>query len=204
MTLLKKLSWEATHISTIAGVIITLTLVTYLIGVPHGEGLPVRVPPLHLKSESPSALTDQTTPPVYSGQMSSPHGAPSAQPSDPHEVTVGPNGISNRYTLLNVNRKAGSSTSDHLIVTLHVESLATESLVSPFESEMLEIRGPELPPITPANSFRSPIPSGSSRTQEVTFSVPPTLNLSRATLRIHYYNYQGEIPLRLPDSKGVD
>ena len=85
-----------------------------------------------------------------------------------------------------------------LILSLHVESLATDGLVSPFESGMLEIRGPGIPPIKPSTPFRSPVPSGSSRNRDVAYSIPSTLNLDQATLRIHYFNYENEIALDRP------
>jgi hypothetical protein len=60
---------------------------------------------------------------------------------------------------------------------------------------MLDITSQGLKPISPSTPFRLPVPSGSTRDQEIVFSIPPSLNLNHATLRIHYYNYQGEIAL---------
>lgn len=117
-----------------------------------------------------------------------------SRPSDPNEVIVGPSGISNRYKLRNIQRQKGSE-QDVLVISLHVESLASESLVSPFESDMLEIHSSGMPPVKPSMPFRSPVPSGNSQDREVVFRVPPTLSLDRATSRIHYYNYEKEIPL---------
>jgi hypothetical protein len=125
-----------------------------------------------------------------------------SQRSDPHEVIVGPSGISNRYTLMSVERRPGQSKGDKLIISLHVESLAAETLVSPFESDMLDIKSPGLQPITPSAAFHQPIPSGESRNQEIAFNIPPSLILNRATLCIHYYNYESEIPLSVPPDKG--
>jgi hypothetical protein len=88
-----------------------------------------------------------------------------------------------------------SSKSGELVMRLHVESLAMENLVSPFESGMLDITSPGLQPINPSTSFSFPVPSGSTRDQDIVFRIPPSLNLSHATLRIRYYNYQGEIQL---------
>lgn len=194
MSFLDKYRWEATQIAVIAGVIITLTLVTGLFGVPRGERAYTLAPTALSKSMPPPAVV--TTQPVSAPQ--------SAQPSDPHEVIVGASGISNRYTLLSMERKAVPSKGEELILKLHIESLAMEPLVSPFESDMLEIRGPGLQPIAPSTAFRRPIPSGESRNQEIVFSIPQGLNLSDATLRIHYYNYESEIPLNLPLRKGVE
>lgn len=103
---------------------------------------------------------------------------------------------------LSVDRKPVSSKSDELIVRLHVESLAMENLVSPFESDMLEIRSQGLQPISPSTPFHLPIPSGNNRNHELVLSVPPNLSLKHATLQIHYYNYQGEIPLNPPSREG--
>ena len=196
MTVIKKYSWEVTHIASITAVIITLTLVTHLIGTPRVDG-----------PSAGSAATNNAKP-MFPGRPAHPvstqPGAPSSRHHDPREIVVGASGISNRYTLLSVARKPVSSKSDELTVRLHVESLATEPLVSPFESDMLEIRSQELQPINPNTPFRSPIPSGVSRNQDVVFSIPPSLNLDHATLQIHYYNYQNEIPLNLPPRKSEE
>jgi hypothetical protein len=198
MTVPKKYSWEVTHIMSIMGVIILLTLVTHLIGTPRVDG--------------PSAgnATANGAKSTRSGKSAHPLGV-SAQPevppphhSDPREIVVGASGISNRYTLLSVARKPISSKRDELTVRLHVESLATEPLVSPFESDMLEIRSPGQQPITPSSSFRLPIPSGNSRNQDIAFSIPSSLHLEGATLQIHYYSYQNEIPLNLPPRKSEE
>jgi hypothetical protein len=172
---LEKYTWEATHFIVIAGVIIVLTLGTLLFGVPFGKAPHVSEP----------AAISQPVPAVGTEQ------------SDPHKVTVGPREISNRYTLLSVDRKTVSSERDELVVRLHIESLAMDGLSSPFESDMLDIASPGVQPINPSAPFRFPVPSGNTRDQDIVFSIPPSLNLSHATLRIHYYNYQREIPLNL-------
>lgn len=174
----KEHSWEITHLSVIAGAIIILTLVIRLVGTPLIEvPLPKSAPPMTFENRF------QPIPPP------TPQPAP---PSSPHEVTVGATGISNRYTLVSVDRKRGE-----LVVKLHIQSLAMENLVSPFASDMLEIRSPGLQPIAPSTRFRAPIPSGNSRDQDIVFKVPPALNLDHTTLRIFYYNYEGMIPLDL-------
>ncbi len=94
-----------------------------------------------------------------------------------------------------MDRKPVSPTRDELIIRLHVDSLATEPLVSPFESDMLSLSGWEMEPINPTTKVRHPVPSGNSLNQDVVFSIPTSLDLNRATLQIHYYNYQNEIPL---------
>ena len=194
MTFLNKYRWEATHVAVIAGVITTLTLAAGLFGAPRGATPQAGSAPPNLPKlmSSSSAATAQSVPPTQAVQAS-----PASHQSDPSEVTVGASGISNRYRLLSVERKPGSSKSDELTVRLHVVSLAMEPLVSPFESDMLEIRSPGLQPINPSTSFRSPIPSGESRNQDIVFSIPQGLDLNRATLQIHYYNNQSEIPLSL-------
>jgi hypothetical protein len=180
MSLLKDHSWEATHIVAIVVAIATLALVTHLTGAP-------RVDSPALNATSVSAARP--------AQVSTGSGAARAQQSDPREIIVGPSGISNRYTLLDVDRKPISSERDELIVKLRVKSLATDNLVSPFESNMLEIKSSGLPPINPSTVFNHPIPSGSSLNQDIVFRIPTSVSLKGMTLRIHYYNYQNEISL---------
>jgi len=169
--------------------------VIHVTGTPRSE---TRPPPM-TTAIAPGASSWMSGAP---GRPASPTPVPPSRPNttltDPHEVIVGPNSISNRYKLLSVDRKPRSRTSDDLTVKLHVESLAMENLVSPFESGMLDLQSPGLAPVHPRNPFRSPLPSGSTRNQEIVFSIPTTLNLNHATLQIHYYNYQNEIPLDLP------
>ena len=201
MSLLKKYTWEVTHITSIVGVITTLTLAAHLGGTPHVEappGEPSTTSGPKPMASFPLLLTPQSDPAAHPVQAASQHNAARPQPSDPREITVGPSEISNRYTLLSVARKPISSTTDELIVSLHVESLATENLVSPFESDMLQISSPDLEPINPKTRFHHPIPSGNSLTQNVVFSIPTRLSLNHTTLQIHYYNDQNEIPLNLP------
>lgn len=198
MLFLEKYRWEATHGTVIVGAITLLTLLTYLTGTPRG--VPER------SYASPDILKQLAAPPSQaSAQPNSSAGTPSTaqsmaepKPSDSHEVTVGASGISNRYKLLAIERKTASPTADELTLKLHVESLATDPLVSPFESDMLEVTSPELAPINPTRSFRTPIPAGNSRNQNITFRIPSSMKLEHATLRIRYYNYQGDIPLDLP------
>jgi hypothetical protein len=173
-------TWEITHIAVIAAVITTLALVTHLSGAPRVD------------SRAVNATSVSAAQPV---QASSGRRAARSQQSDPHEIIVGPSGISNRYTLLGVDRKPISSARDELIVRLRVKSLATENLVSPFESDMLEIKSRELQLTNPSIAFRHPIPSGSSLSQDIVFTIPTGLSLKHMSLRIHYYNYQNEIPL---------
>jgi hypothetical protein len=199
MTFLNKYRWEATHVTVIAGVIATLALATGLFGAPRGATPQAgSAPPILQKPmSSSSAATAQSVPPAQAVQASTQNGTTASQQSDPTEITVGASGISNRYRLLSVERKTGSSKSDELTVRLHVVSLAMEPLVSPFESDMLQIRSPGLQPINPSTSFRLPIPSGETRNQDIVFNIPQGLDLNRATLQIHYYNDQSEIPLSL-------
>lgn len=203
MTSLNKYSWEATHITIIAGVITTLTLVTHLLETPRMDTPTARsasaILPTYMLPFS--AVPTQSVPDSHPVKVSSQPGATDFQRSDPREVTVGPSGISNRYTLLSAEREPVSSKGEQLIIRLHIESLATEPLVSPFESDMLEIRSPGLPPINPSTSFRTPIPSGNSRNQDIVFNIPQGLSLDEATLLIHYYNYQSEIPLNFRAGK---
>lgn len=195
MTPIGQYRWEATHLAIITAVVAIFALVAHLAGIPTtATRQPARAPLPNLM-HVPAAGTAQ---PVSdsAGSPESPQSETSRQ-SDPHEATVGPNGISNRYRLQSLDRKK-STPRDTLVLSLHVESLATDGLVSPFESGMLEIRSPGISPIKPSTPFRSPIPSGSSRNRDVAFSIPSTLSLDRATLRIHYFNYENEIPLDRP------
>ena len=196
MILVEKYRWEATHVIVIAGVVTALTLGTLLFGVPREGGLKMSTRAFSSRyASASSAITTPSIPSDHTAQLSLQQGEPAAQQPDPHKITVGPIGIKNRYTLLRVDRKTVSSKSDELIIKLHVESLATEGLVSPFESDMIDITSQGLQPINPSTPFRLPVPSGSTRDQDIVFSIPPSLNLNHAALRIHYYNYQGEIPL---------
>jgi len=173
-----KYKWEAVHIMIILGVIATLTIVTHLTGTPR----------VQIHSTAAAALLD-----LRSSRPKAPHPAP----SDPREVVVGPTGINNRYTLVSTERKPLSSTVDELIVRLHVVSLATEPLVSPFGSDMLDLSSPGLEPINPKTSFHLPLPAGETRDKEVVFKIPASLTLEKATLDIHYYNYRKQIPISL-------
>lgn len=85
---------------------------------------------------------------------------------------------------MSVERKPGPSGSDDLTVKLHVQSLALENLVSPFESDMLELKSPGAQPINPTAAFRTPIPSGSSLDQTITFQIPAATSLEHTTLQI--------------------
>jgi hypothetical protein len=89
----------------------------------------------------------------------------------------------------------GSMASDELTLRLRVVSRATDPLVTPFQSAMLELRSEGADPINPAHSFSSPVPAGSSREEDIVFIIPSNLNLDHAALRVHYYNEQKEIPL---------
>jgi len=184
MILLNKYSWEATHITSIVAVIAALALVTRLTGTPRIA--------THPPESAAAPLSDPTASPVH---LTSQPGAGPSQHSDPRQIVVGPTDISNRYTLLRMDRKPVSPTRDELTIRLHVDSLAMEPLVSPFESDMLTLSGWETEPIIPKTKFHHPVPSGNSLNQDIVFSIPTTLDLNRTTLQIHYYNYQNEIPL---------
>lgn len=199
MSLLQKYRWEGTHATIIAGVIITLTVVIHLTGTPRvgseASGAPTAIAP-DLKT-SASSVPAQSGLDAHPVKISSQNKV--ARPSsDPRQVAVGPTGISNRYTLLSIDRKPVSSTLDQLTVRVRVESLATANLVSPFESDMLEIRSRGEDPINPSTPFRLPVPSGNTRDQDIVFNIPSSLNLTHASLQIHYFNYQNEIPLNHP------
>lgn len=184
--------WEATRIVTLAGVIVILALQMRLTGTLHRR--PANAATSFDKLTQVPTIPSRPAVPASDAAALDPARPVATQPSDPSEITVGPSGISNRYKLRNVERKKQPAR-DVLVVSLHIESLATEGLVSPFESDMLEINSPGMPAIKPSTPFRSPVPSGNSRDQDIAFSVPSTLSLDHASLRIHYYNYEREIPL---------
>ena len=189
----KDYRWEAARVATILGIIVTLALQARLTRAPvAATHQPLKVPDFGKLAQVPTVGAGRyASAPAVASDSPQPV---SSEPSDPGEMIVGPTGLSNRYTLRSVERRKESA-HDVLIVSLHVESLATEGLVSPFESDMLEIDRPGVAPIKPGTPFRSPIPSGNSRDRDVAFNIPSTSSLDRATLRIHYYNYEKEIPL---------
>lgn len=203
MTLLKTYSWEVLHITSLVAVVAILTITVHLMGIPRPQAPVSRVSPVG-PTASASVVPARSLTPSHSSKVPRKSNAAATAPSDPHVITVGANGISNRYTLLNMNRKAISPTQDALTIRLHVESLAMDNLVSPFESDMLVLVAPDQAPIHPMTPFRHPVPSGNSRNQDVVFTVPSTLALKHTTLQIHWYNYQNELPLDLPPRAGSD
>jgi|SRR5581483_3289034 len=217
MTVMEKYKWELTRSLLFAAIIMALTVVTHLIAPPNE--IPSLKNARHTPSAPPeaSAFSASSVPsvsPVSSASPVSPispvrrphrhpiqpattRAIPAPPPSDPRVFSVGPNDIANRYTLLAVERKQSSPSTDQLIIRLHIESLAMNPFVSPFESDMLEINSPGLPPINPSTPFKRPLASGSSRNQEIAFDLPADFPLHEATLRIHYYMYEHEVPLKL-------
>lgn len=193
MSILRKYSWEAFHITTILSVIATLMVVTHLMGTALpttplvAVGAPLQSPSLRF-GDVP--IIDPIPRPTVVLSQPKP-----ARPSNPLEVVVGPTGINNRYLLVSADRRSLSPTVDRLTVRLHVSSLASENLVSPFSSDMLDIRSPGLDPIDPKIAFHTPIPAGETRNQDVVFNIPSSLSLEKAVIDIHYYNYQRQIPL---------
>jgi len=194
---LNKYSWEATHATVIAGVIATLGIAVHIPGVqraqPNAAATAASITPV--PTGVPFAATQEIVHPRPASQRAS---DVDHQQTDPREITVGAREISNRYTLLSIDRKRVSSKLDELTVKLNVKSLAQESLSSPFESDMVELKSEGMEPIKPLKPFRNPLPSGTSRKQEVVFNIPSDLNLDHTSLQIHYYFFQSEIPLNLP------
>jgi hypothetical protein len=201
MSLLENYKWETTHVAVIAGVVTFTALVAHLFGTPRGEAPTQNVSPALAKLMSSSSAVTAPSPPAVQGVPY--RGSAVTEKSDPRETTVGPRDISARYRLLTVERKSVSAKSDELIIKLHVESLAMEGQVSPFESDMFEITAPGSQLIPPGSPFYSSIPSGTSRNQDIAFNVPAGMRLDQAALRIHYYSYQGEIPLNVFPERGV-
>jgi hypothetical protein len=164
--------WEAAHIAVIGGLITAGTLVTHLTA-PTQPAAPAR------------PVVAYRPPP------------PASHPSDPREVIIGPYSISGKFTLLGVDRKRSTSTTDQLTLHLRVVSRAMADLVTPFQSVMLEVRSQGLEPINPQHAFSHPIPAGQSRDEDIVFMIPSSLSLDHTVLRIHYYPDEREIPLRL-------
>jgi hypothetical protein len=200
MTITEKYTWELTRSTIVAALIMVLAVVTHLVPTPRGD-VPVSgntrfTLPRHL--QPPELNTTVPLPDPNPIQRPAKRKTVVTPPPDPSRFSVGPQEIANHYTLLGVERKEASPEDDQLVVRLHIESLATAPLVSPFESDMLEIRSPGLQPIKPATPFRLPLPGGSNRDQDITFRLPAGFVLKDATLRIHYYNYEHEAPLIPP------
>lgn len=203
MTVLKTHSWEVVHITTLVVAVAILTVAIHLTGTSRPQAPLSMAPPIGPPA-SASIVPAQSLTAGHPAEVVPKPNTASAERSDPHVITVGATGISNRYTLLHIGREPISATHDTITIRLHVESLAMENLVSPFESDMLELIAPDQPPIRPMTLFRHPVPSGNSRNQDVVFTVPSTLALDHTTLQIHWYNYQNEIPLAPPPHAGSD
>jgi hypothetical protein len=98
---------------------------------------------------------------------------------------------------MSANRRPATPTSDKLTLGIRVTSHAVADLVTPFQSEMFEVRLPDLDPINPEHSFSHPVPAGNTREEDIAFAIPSKAKLDEAVLRIHYYNELKEIPLSL-------
>ena len=204
-----QLRWEASLSAVIGAVVVTLAVFTRLFGHPGSLDHTVEntspisrfTPGKPLGSLLPGDLA--RPPPTKPLPFPVPRTAPRSarhpsQPPDPHQVVIGPNTISGRFILLASDRRRISLTSDELILHLRVVSLAAPNLVTPYQSEMLEVRAPGQAPIQPQDSFSRPVAAGNSREDEITFTIPATLSLDHSTLSIHYYSDAKEIPLNLP------
>lgn len=195
MTLMEKYQWEASRSTIVAALVLALAVVTHLFGTSRSD-FPAHLAPPN-QTQFPPFDTTVPLPDPNPIQRPAKREIVPAPPPDPRQFSVGPNEIANRYTLLGIERKQVSPQDDQLIVRLHIESLAMDPLASPFESDMLELRTPGLPPIKPSTPFRLPLHSGNSRNQDIAFRLPPGFPLKDATLQIHYYNYEHEVPLSL-------
>ena len=87
--------------------------------------------------------------------------------------------------------------SDKLTLHLRVASRAMADLVTPIQYVTLEVHAPDLEPIALEHPFSHPLPAGNIREEDIAFTVPASLNLDHAVLRIHFYNEQKDIPLGL-------
>ena len=199
MAIMEKYQWEVTRSTIVAALVLALAVVTHLFAPSRRDFSPPRTMQPTVPNHMQSPAADATVSPPDPNPMQSPAKRETVPtpPADPRQFSVGPNEIANHYTLVSIARKQVSPDNDQLIVRLHIESLATAPLVSPFESDMVEISSPGLQPIKPSTPFRLPLASGSSRNQDIVFRLPPGFSLKVATLRIHYYNYEHEAPLSL-------
>jgi hypothetical protein len=98
---------------------------------------------------------------------------------------------------LAVNRITATPTSDKLTLHLRIVSRAVADLVTPIQYVTLEVYAPGLEPIALEHPFSHPLPAGNTREEDIAFTVPASLNLDHAVLRIDFYNEQKEIPLGL-------
>jgi hypothetical protein len=196
-----RLRWEVSLVAMIGVVIVTLALVTRLFGNPDYARVP-KPPKLDLLANAlpADALRLNQTKALHpqSPRASARSGRGASQPLDPHQVTVGPNTISGRFTLLGSERRHIDPTSDELVLRLRVVSLAAANLVTPYQSWMLKVQAPGRSPIEPKESFSHPVAAGDVREDEITFGIPPDLSLDHSTLNINYYTETKTIPLDLP------
>lgn len=200
---LRKYGWGWSLVAILGGVIATLTLVTHLTARTEPvDGAPARPAAQPLVFQAMPGLT-----PIASSKRSKPaavsrgadvvdrRAAVWRKPSNPLEVVIGPSAISGQFKLLKADRATATPTSDKLTLRVRVVSRAMADLVTPFQSEMLEVRSEGLEPIGPDRAFSYPVAAGDTREEDVVFTVPSGLKVDGAVLRIHYYNEVNEIPL---------
>ena len=182
---LKKYVWEGILVAILTGVIMVATVVTHLTTRP---GLP---------SSAQTGLggvpSVSTIPPTSASTARKPVVA--AKPSNPLEVVLGPSSIGGQFTLLAANRVTVTPTSDKLTLRLRVVSRAMADLVTPIQYVTLEVYAPGLEPIALEHPVSHPVPAGNTQEEDIAFTVPASLNLNHAVLRIHFYNEQKDIPL---------
>jgi hypothetical protein len=150
-----------------------------------------------------STSTQAALGPLPSGSTLSPAAAPSlrkpaakAKPANPLEVVLGPTSIGGQFTVLAANRITVTPTSDNLRLHLRVVSRAMADLVTPLQYVALEIHAPGHDPIAQQRPFSHPLPAGNTWDDEVVFTIPASLSLDGAALRIYFYNEQKDISLR--------
>jgi hypothetical protein len=202
-TILQKYGWEATLVGIIGVAIATPGIVTHLMPrrVSQIEA-PAAVLKLGSPQSYPSRVAGTTLPSGKDASQTKNHTSLPAQrssrQSDPHEIVIGPSSIRGRFTLLAVDRKRGVSASDELTLRLRVVSLAMADLVTPFQSAMLDVRVDGQEPIRPQHEFSHPVPAKDHWDEDVVFTIPSSVNLAHAALRIEYYPETKEIRLDLP------
>ena len=182
---LKQYAWEGTLVATLVGVIMIRIVVTHLIARPNPPTSPYTglspVPAVSIRQPTRAAASRHPVAP--------------AKPTNPLEVVLGPPSIGGQFTLLAANRTTATPASDKLTLHLRIASRAIGDFVTPLQYVTLELYTPGLDPIALEHPFSHPIPAGNTRDEDIAFIIPATLRVDRATLRIHFYNEQKDIPL---------
>ena len=207
MSTLKQYSWEGTLAGIIAGAIMLFTVVTHLTAdpgrpsiTPAGATAQFGPPAFHPTPDRTAANSNMPATQPWATRKAA--GASRAarhppKPADPLEVVLGPSSISGQFRLLTLSRTPLTPTSDKLTLGIRITSRAMADLVTPFQSEMLQVRSHALQPINPEHSFSYRVSAGNTRDEDIAFIIPADLDLDHTVLRVLFYNELKEIPLKL-------